>query len=109
MRYFKWRRWPQLRRYNQKLFYSLFNLPNRRAASRHFQKLNKRSVPGTSNFIRAQKGLGTRLDVTLMHLGVAPSIYWARIVAPFGLLRVNGMVLYRPDDQLRIEDVITPD
>jgi ribosomal protein S4 len=107
VRYFKWRRWPQLRRYNQKLFYSLFNLPDRRAASRHFRKLNKRSAPVVSNFIRAQKGLGTRLDVTLMHLGVAPSIYWARTVAPFGLLRVNGVRLYRADDQLHPGDMIT--
>jgi ribosomal protein S4 len=86
----------------------LFNLPDRRAASRHFRKLNRRSAPAISNFIRAQKGLGTRLDVTLMHLGAAPSIYWARIVAPFGLLRVNGRILYRPADSLLIDDVIEP-
>jgi hypothetical protein len=109
MRYFKWRRWPQLRRYNQKLFYSLFSFPDRRAASRHFRKLNKRSTPAISNFIRAQKGLGTRLDVTLMHLGVVPSIYWARIVAPFGLLRVNGSIRYRANDQLHIGDMVTPE
>jgi hypothetical protein len=108
-RYFKGRRWPQLRRYNQKLFYSLFNLRGRRATRRRFQKLNKQSASSVSNFIRTQKGLGTRLDVTLVHFGIAPSIYWARIVAPFGLLKVNNTVLYRADDQLLTADYVRPD
>ena len=42
-------------------------------------------------------------------MGVAPSIYWARTVARFGLLRVNGKILCRADDQLHPGDLIQPE
>jgi hypothetical protein len=108
-RYIRGRRWSQIRRYNQKLFYSLFNFRNRRRAHRHFNKLDKRSAPTFSNFIRSHRWLTTRLDVNLVLLGIAPSIYWARVVAPFGLVRVNGKTLYQIDDHFRVGDHIQID
>jgi ribosomal protein S4 len=108
-RYLKGRRWPQLRTYNQKLHYSLFNLPDRHAASRHFQKLARRSRPAISSFVASQQGLGDRLDVTLLHLNIVPSIFWARVVAPFGLLRVNGKILYNCASRISPGDLIQPE
>jgi hypothetical protein len=108
-RYVRGRRWPQLRTYNQKLHYSLFSLPNRGAARRHFQKLAGRSRPSISSFIEAQRGLGDRTDVTLLHLNIVPSIFWARIVAPFGLLRVNSKLITDPAHRLAPGDIIQPE
>jgi ribosomal protein S4 len=104
-KYIKGRRWPRLRIYNQKLFYTLFNLPDRNAARRHFRKLNRRRGKPTS-FAHSQRGLGDRLDVTLMHLNVAPSIFWARVVAPQGLLRVNGKVVKDPAYRISAGDLL---
>jgi ribosomal protein S4 len=92
--------------YNQRLHYSLFNLPDRNAARRHFRKLNRRSRPAISNFVAASQGLGDRVDLTLMHLKVVPSIFWARVVAPFGLLRVNGVLIKDPAHRLKPADTL---
>jgi ribosomal protein S4 len=108
VRYIKWRRWPQLRRYNQKLHYSLFNLRDRAAARRHFKRLNGRTRPAISAFVSMSRGLTDRLDVTCLKMGFAPTIYWARIVSEFGLLRVNGTTVYDPSYQLKPADVIYP-
>lgn len=108
MRYIKWRKWSQLRRYNQKLHYSLFSLRDRNAARRHFKKLSYRSRPSISGFVSASHGLTDRLDVTLMHLGVVPSIYWARLVAEFGLLRVNNATVTNPNYILCPGDILQP-
>jgi ribosomal protein S4 len=104
-KYIRNRRWPRLRTYNQKLFYSLFNLPDRRAASRHFRKLNRRKGK-RGGFAHSQTGLGDRLDVTLMHLNLVPTIFWARVVAPHGLLRINGKVVTDPAHRLAPGDFI---
>jgi ribosomal protein S4 len=53
-------------------------------------------------------GLTDRLDVTCLQMGVAPSIYWARIVTEFGLLRVNGVTVYDPNYCLKPEDIVYP-
>lgn len=53
-------------------------------------------------------GLTDRLDVTCLKMGFAPTIYWARIVAEFGLLRVNGTTVYNPSYQLKPADIIYP-
>ena len=71
--YFRWRRWPRLQRYNQRLHYSLFHLPNRRAARRHFRRLNGQHR--MIGFTHAQSGLTNRLDNTLLYLHLAPTIY----------------------------------
>lgn len=105
-RYIKRRRWPQLRRYNQKLHYSLFNLRDRRAARRHFKTLNGRSRPDVSAFVSLSRGLTNRLDVTCLQMRFAPTIYWARIVSEFGLLRVNGKTVYSPSYRLKPADFI---
>jgi len=54
------------------------------------------------------RGLTDRLDLTCLQMGFAPSIYWARIVAEFGLLRVNGKTVYDPTYRLGAADVIYP-
>jgi len=92
--------------YNQRLHYSLFNLPDRSAARRHFRKLNRRTRPSISSFVEATRGLGDRLDVTLLHLRVAPSIFWARVVAPFGLMRVDGVLQTDPAYRIKPGAVI---
>jgi ribosomal protein S4 len=107
-RYFKRKRWPQLRRYNQKLHYSLFKLRDRGAARKHFKKVAARSRPAISAYIAMSKGLTDRLDVTCLQMGFAPTIYWARIVSEFGLLRVNGRTVYNPAYRLKPADVIYP-
>jgi ribosomal protein S4 len=107
-KYIKGRRWPQLRRYNQKLHYSLFNLRDRAAARRRFKRLSGRTRPAVSSFVSMSQGLTNRLDVTCLKLGFAPTIYWARIVSEFGLLRVNGVTLYDPAYRLKPADVIYP-
>lgn len=54
------------------------------------------------------QGLTNRLDVTCLHMNFAPSIYWARIVSEFGLLRVNGVTIYDPSYRLQPGDVVYP-
>jgi ribosomal protein S4 len=54
------------------------------------------------------KGLTDRLDVTCLKMQFAPTIYWARIVSEFGLLRVNGVTVYNPSYRLKPADVIYP-
>jgi ribosomal protein S4 len=109
VKYIKGRRWHQLRKYNQKLHYSLFNLRDRGAARRHFTRLSYKSRPSISSFVSASSGLTNRLDVTLMQLGVAPSIYWARIVAQFCLMRVNGVLVSDPEYLLQPGDILQPE
>jgi ribosomal protein S4 len=107
-RFIKRKRWSQLGRYSQKLHYSLFDLRDRAAARRHFKKLNGRSKPAVSAFVSHSKGLTDRLDVTCLQMRFAPTIYWARIVSEFGLLRVNGVTVYDPSFRLQPGDVIQP-
>jgi len=92
--------------YNQKLHYSLFNIPDRNFARRHFKKLSGRSR--TVGFVHAQEGLSNRLDNVLIHLNMAPTIFWARHVATRGLLRVNGKIAYGADYRLKAGDFIEP-
>jgi ribosomal protein S4 len=107
-RFIKRKRWSQLGRYSQKLHYSLFDLRDRSAARRHFKKLNGRSKPAVSAFVSHSKGLTDRLDITCLQMRFAPTIYWARIVSEFGLLRVNGVTVYDPSFRLQPGDIIQP-
>ena len=67
--------------YNQRLFLSLYNFRNVSAARRHFRKLNRRrsviniNLRGRDGFTKSLKGLGDRLDILLMTLKIAPSIF----------------------------------
>lgn len=92
--------------YNQRLHYTLFNLPDKGAARRHFKKLNRRSRK--VGFVHSQEGLSNRLDNVLIHLNMAPTIFWARVIAPQGLLRVNGTVVTQADYLLKAGDFIEP-
>jgi ribosomal protein S4 len=107
-RYTKRRRWAQLRTYNQRLHCSLFSLPNQRSARRHFKRLNRRTRPAISSFVSSSQGLTNRLDVTLVLMKIVPSIFWARVVAPLGLLQVNGKIQKDPAFRLVTNDVIRP-
>jgi len=104
--YIKGRRWPRIRMYNQRLHYTLFNLPDKSAARRHFKKLNRRSRK--VGFMHAQEGLSNRLDNVLIHLNMAPTIFWSRTVAPLGLLRVNGRIVTKVDHLFKAGDFIEP-
>jgi ribosomal protein S4 len=86
----------------------LFKLRDRGAARKHFKKVAARSRPAISAYIAMSKGLTDRLDVTCLQMGFAPTIYWARIVSEFGLLRVNGRTVYNPAYRLKPADVIYP-
>lgn len=108
MRYLKWRHWPRLRSYNQRLYRSLFSLPTRRAARKHFEKLNARARPSISGFVDSTRGLNDRLDVTLVHLKVVPSVFWAKVVAPLGLLKINGKIICDPAFRLPSNSVVQP-
>lgn len=87
--YIKRRRWPLLRMYNQRLHRSLFHIRNSKAAYKRFRKL-VRQKPKTTGFEKLLTGSGDRLDVNLMLLNIAPTVFWARNIAQIGLLRVNG-------------------
>jgi hypothetical protein len=52
----------------------MFSLRNKRTAQRHFQKLSRRK-PVDSGFSKALTGLGDRLDVNLVLLNIAPTIF----------------------------------
>jgi hypothetical protein len=107
--YIKGRRWPRLRMYNQRMFRGLFDLRNRSAARRHFRKLHRQRPPrhNRSGFAKTLKGLGDRLDNVLMLLGIAPTIFWAREIAPMGLISSNGRPLTDPAERLKPGVTIT--
>jgi ribosomal protein S4 len=90
--YLKRRRWPTLRRYNQKLHRSAFNICTSKAMLKRFRKLARRK-PVTTGFEKLMSGFGDRLDVNLMLLNIAPTTFWAREIAPMGLFKVNGKVV----------------
>lgn len=79
---------------------------DRSAARRHFKRLNGKSRPPISAFVTLGERLTSRLDVTCLLMKFAPTIYWARIVCTFGLLKVNGVTIYDPAYRLQPTDVI---
>ncbi len=81
--------------YNQRLFRSFFALRNSKAALKHFRKLRRRN-PATSGFAKLLTGRGNRLDVILVLINIAPTLFWARTIAQRGILRVNGAVIRDP-------------
>lgn len=97
--YIKGRRWPKVRIYNNRLFRSLFSLRNDRTAMRHFQKLARRR-PKTNGFAHSLRGLADRLDVNLILLNLAPTVFWARLIATLGVFRVNGKVVQQASYRL---------
>jgi ribosomal protein S4 len=105
--YIKRRRWPTLRRYNQKLHRSAFNISTSKAMLKRFRKLTRRK-PATTGFEKLMVGFGDRLDVNLMLLNIAPTTFWAREIAPMGLFRVNGKIIrdasfrFTPGDHIEL-------
>lgn len=72
--YIKGRHWHRLRMYNERMFLGLFDLRNTSSARRHFIKLH-RQRPKRNAFGKSLTGLGNRLDVTLVMLGLVPTIF----------------------------------
>jgi len=104
--YIKRRRWTRLRTANQRLQRSLFNLKNSSSARRFVRNKSKKTARNQSGFEHCLTGLGNRLDVTLLLLNIAPSPFWARELAPMGLLRINGKVIRAADHRLNPGDII---
>jgi ribosomal protein S4 len=90
--YVKRRRWPTLRLYNQRLGRSLFNIRTSKAVLKRFRQRARRNTKA-SGLEHTLTGFGDRFDVNLMLLGIAPTVFWAREIAPMGLLRVNGRII----------------
>lgn len=103
--YIKGRRWAKTRIYNNRLFRSLFHLRNDRVAARHFKKLSRRR-PKTNGFAHSLRGLGDRLDVNLMLLNLAPTVFWARLIATLKVFKVNGVVIDKASYRLKAGDHI---
>lgn len=70
---------------------------------RHFQKLARRR-PRVNGFSHSLSGLADRLDVNLMLLNLAPTVFWARLIATLGVFKVNGKVIQQAAYRLRAGD-----
>lgn len=70
---------------------------------RHFQKLARRR-PKLNGFAHSLRGLADRLDVNLMLLNLAPTVFWARLIAALGVFKVNGRVVRQAAHQLHAGD-----
>lgn len=60
--------------YNQKLSRSAFRVRSATAALKHFRKLTRRK-PATSGMEKLMLGSGDRLDVNLILMGLAPTVF----------------------------------
>jgi ribosomal protein S4 len=103
--YVKRRRWPTLRLYNQRLGRSLFNIRTSKAVLKRFRQRARRSTK-TSGLEHLLTGFGDRFDVNLMLLGIAPTVFWAREIAPMGLLRVNGRLIRKASFRFKPGDYV---
>jgi ribosomal protein S4 len=66
-----------------------------------------RRRPRTCGFAKKLLGLGNRLDVNLVLLNIAPTIYWARILLNNRVFfRINNVRRNESDLQLQPNDVI---
>jgi hypothetical protein len=72
--FLKGRRWPRLSTAVHRLARGLFEFRNTRTAQRHFKKLSKTTTT-TTGFSQSLVGLGNRLDVNLLLLGIFPTIF----------------------------------
>lgn len=91
--------------YSQRLHRSAFHIRNSKVALKRFRKLTRRK-PNKTGFEKLMTGFGDRLDVNLMLLNIAPTTYWAREMAPLGLLRVNGTVITDPGFRFQPGDYV---
>lgn len=83
----------------------MFDFRNTGTARRHFKKLSKGTTK-TTGFSRSLRGLGNRLDVNFLLLGIFPTIFWVRRRLPLGLLQVNGVEVSAPNYLLQPGDVL---
>jgi hypothetical protein len=105
--YIRRRVWPKLRIFTGRLFRSLFRFRSQRSAARHFNSARRRTLRA-GTYVSALARLGTRLDVLCLLLKIAPTVFWARRAACYGLFRVNGQVVRDPVYCFRPRDVIQP-
>jgi hypothetical protein len=103
--YLRNRRYPRLRTALHRLSRSLFDFRNTRTAQRHFKKLSK-GTPKTTGFSRMLVGLGNRLDVNLLILGIFPTIFWARRLAVMGFVIVNRALVSKANHRLQPGDLL---
>lgn len=78
--------------HNQRLHRSAFQICTPKAALKHFRK-RARKKPRTTGFEHSTIGTLDRLDINLVLLGIAPTVFWARRFIKFGLLRINGALI----------------
>lgn len=103
--YFKKRRWHLTRMYNQRLSRSLFDIRTSKAALKRTRK-RARLRTKTTGLEQNMVGFGDRLDVTLILMGIAPTTFWARVLAKMGLLRINGKVVRDPTFRFKKGDYV---
>jgi hypothetical protein len=103
--YIRGRRWPLLRMYSQRLHRSLFQLRNTKVALKRFRKLSRRKTKN-SGFEKSMTGFGDRMDVNLLLLNLAPTVFWARRMAGLGLLRVNGVRMPKSTFRFKVGDYV---
>jgi hypothetical protein len=97
--YVRRRSWPKIRMYIQRMHRSLFKLPDTTAAVKRFQKLSRKrtNARGLSAFTQ---GFFDRIDVILVQLEIAPTVYWAREMTKMGIIKINGNLNYNPQARL---------
>jgi ribosomal protein S4 len=105
--YLRRRRWPIMRKYNERLFSNFYHLRSKKSARRHFNKQNRRRLEKLeTGFAQSLRGLGDRLDVNAVLLNLAPTIFWARILIKAGVIFINGKIVTEPGFRLSAGDVI---
>lgn len=105
-RFLKTRRWPRLRTMAYRRYRSLFDFRNTRVAQKHFKKLSKQSTK-TTGFSRNAEGTRNRLDITLLFLGITKTVYWSRVIAPLGIVKINGKRIFAANHLLKQGDVLS--
>jgi hypothetical protein len=60
--------------YSQRLHRSLFQLRNTKVALKRFRKLSRRKTKN-SGFEKSMTGFGDRMDVNLLLLNLAPTVF----------------------------------
>ena len=83
----------------------MFEIRNSRVAQRRLMKISRHRTRD-SQFQQFIRGQGNRLDITLILINIASNPFWARAIAPIGLIAVNGKVVYDRAYRLQPGDVI---
>lgn len=107
-KYIKGRRLFRLNILNTKMYLSLFDIVNKSAARRLFKNLNK-NAEKEYGFFKNLIDLGNRYDVLLILFGIAPTIFWSKVLTKMPLIKVNGSSIAGSAARIKLGDVLSYD